>query len=82
VSGGGSADSMLQFQLKREGDGMKHRQKMKRRQRTHSELIFTPWKGSMTWHAVVWRRRSEERRHQGGDDAIWANTNLTVPKNE
>jgi hypothetical protein len=35
VAGGSSADSMLQFQLKREGDGMKHHRKMKRRQRTH-----------------------------------------------
>jgi hypothetical protein len=33
VAGGGGADSMLQFQLERESDGMKCCWKMKRRQR-------------------------------------------------
>jgi hypothetical protein len=32
---GGGTDSMLQFQLKRIGDGMKHCQKIKWRQRAH-----------------------------------------------
>jgi hypothetical protein len=34
-AGGGGADSMLQFQLEREGDGMNHCWKMKQRQRAH-----------------------------------------------
>jgi hypothetical protein len=60
VADNDGANSMLRFWLKREGDGMKHCQKMK--QRNQSRL------GSMgRKHDTAWRRRSEERWHQGGE---------------
>jgi hypothetical protein len=73
VANGGGADSILQFQLKREGDGMKHCQKMK--QMHQARLGFM---GS----AAAWRCWPEERRHRGGDDVSWDGTNLTGPKNK
>jgi hypothetical protein len=58
IAYGGGADSMLYFQLKRGGDGIKCCQKMKRRQRAHLDLMRR--KRDMTW-----RRWSEEKRHRG-----------------
>jgi hypothetical protein len=54
----GGADSMLQFQLEMGGDGMKHCQKMKRRQRARL--------GSMgRKRDTVWERDDISRRRGG-----------------
>jgi hypothetical protein len=68
MASGGGANSMLRFRLEREGDVMKHYQKMKRRQRAC--LGSMERKHDTTWrHGNVGRRRGstgKERRHQLG----------------
>jgi hypothetical protein len=63
VAGGGGADLILQFWLGRGGDGMKHCQKMKRRQRARL--------GSMGRRHDMTQRHGlcqpKERRHWGGE---------------
>jgi hypothetical protein len=48
VACGGGADSILQFQLERGCDGMKHYRKMKRMQRAH--LVSMGMKCDMVWY--------------------------------
>jgi hypothetical protein len=57
----GCANLMLQFQLERGGDRKRCCWKMKRRQ-------SSSWLNEKkVWHSVmVWRHRSEKRRHRGG----------------
>jgi hypothetical protein len=83
VADGSGADSMLQFQLKRGGDGIKHCQKMKRRQRAH--LGYMGRKCDTTRQCGdIDRRRcgTGEGKPQGGEDTSWADTNRTRLKNE
>jgi hypothetical protein len=77
---GGDADSMLQFRLETGDDGTKRCQKMKRGQR--ARLGSMGRKHDMTQqHDNIGRRRGgTERKGKGGEDASWADVNLTVPK--
>jgi hypothetical protein len=60
LAGSGGANSMIQFQLEREGEGMKRCQKMEWRQQTRL--------GSMgRKRDMVRQRRSEERWHREGN---------------
>jgi hypothetical protein len=69
---------MLQFQLKRGGDVMKHCQKMKRRQRACLDSMRN--KCDMAQRCGdIGRTRDGSR---GGDDGSWVDTNLTKPKNK
>jgi hypothetical protein len=52
----GGADSMLQFWLKRGGDGTKHCRKMKRRQRAHLGSMGRK-RDTVRWHDNIGRRR-------------------------
>jgi hypothetical protein len=68
VADSGGADSMFQFWLEREGDKMKHCQKMKQRQRACLAL----WEGSVTRRggmAMSARGEAAPGRGKGGDDA-------------
>jgi hypothetical protein len=58
VVGGSGADLMVQFQLKRGNDGMKHCQKMKQRQQPHL--------GSMERKCDMARRRGDVSWRRGG----------------
>jgi hypothetical protein len=72
-------DSMLQFQIKMGGDGMKHCQKMKRMQR--ARLV------SMGKKRDTAQRRNDVGRSRGGTEEAkgsrprsWTDTNLTDKK--
>jgi hypothetical protein len=58
VVGGGGIDSMIWFQLEREGDGTKSCQKMKRRQRTDLDSMGRK-------HEMAQRRGNVDRRRGG-----------------
>jgi hypothetical protein len=48
-----------------------------------SELVLAPWVGSMTWCggvATLARGEAALGREKGGDNASWADVNLTRPK--
>jgi hypothetical protein len=60
VVGDGGADSMIQFQLKRGCDRLKHYWKMKQRQRVHL--------GSMGRKCDTVRQRCDIDRRRGGTD--------------
>jgi hypothetical protein len=72
------ADSMLRFRLKREGDGMKHHWKMKRRQRARFSSIGRRCDNV----AMSASGEATPERRKGGDDANWVDVNLTKPKNK
>jgi hypothetical protein len=64
VVGGGDADSIFQFRLKRGGDGMKHCQKMKRRQRTRLHSMERKC-DTVQWRCDVDRRRDDTVNGKG-----------------
>jgi hypothetical protein len=77
VAGGGGADLMIRFRLKRGGDGTKHCRKKKRR---HSELILAPQEGSVIRCSVVVTSAegvTSLSRGKVGDDVSWVGVNLT-----
>jgi hypothetical protein len=81
VAGGSGIDSMLRFQLERGGDGMKFCRKMKRKQRAHLGSIGRKH-GMAQREATLAGGETAPQRGKGGDDASWADVNLTGPKNK
>ncbi len=80
VAGNGGVDSILQFWVEMEHNGIKCYRKMKR---GGNELILTQWEGSVTRRGGVTtsaRREATPEREKRGDDDSWAETNLTVLK--
>jgi hypothetical protein len=61
VAGGSGADSMLRFHLKREGDGLKHCQKMKQSQRARLDSMGRK-------HDTVRQRDDVSRRRDGTEE--------------
>jgi hypothetical protein len=80
VTNVGDADSMLRFWLERGDDGMKHCWKMKRIQR--ARLSMGRKRDTALRCGDVGRRRGGTGGGEGGDNASWDDTNLTVSKNE
>jgi hypothetical protein len=81
IAYGGGAVSMLQFRLEWGGDGIKRYGKMK----WANELVLAQWEGSVTRHSgVIMLARGEAapEGERGGDDASWADVNLTGVKNK
>jgi hypothetical protein len=60
---------------------MKHCRKMKRMQRARLGSMGRK-RDTARRHSDVVRRRSGTRERKGGDNASWADMNLTGPKNE
>jgi hypothetical protein len=77
----GCANSMLQFYLERGGDGTKRCRKMKPRQRARLGSMGRKC-GTVRWRDNASRRRGDTKGEKGGDDASWADANLTRPKNK
>jgi hypothetical protein len=78
----GDVDSMLRFQDERRSDGMKCCRKTKW---GRSELVWAQWEGSVIrCNGVATSARGEAAPERGkrGDDASWADMNLTAPKNK
>jgi hypothetical protein len=82
MTGGGGTDSMLQFQLERKGDGMKHCRNMKWKQQARlGSMERKAWHGA----AVSVKSTGGETalgREKGWYNASWDNGNLTLPKNK
>jgi hypothetical protein len=68
------------FLLEREGDRMKHYHPMKRRQRARLDPMEK--KRDTVRQAMTAGGEAAPGRENGGDDASWADTNVTKPKNE
>jgi hypothetical protein len=77
----GGVVSILQFQLKRGGDGTKRCRRMKQRQRTHLDLIGRK-RDTVRRRDDIDRRKGGTGEGKGRSDTSWADANCTRPKNE
>jgi hypothetical protein len=81
VVGGGGADTMLQFRLEMEGGGTKRCRKMKWRHRAHLASMGRKRERRDSVATSTGGEATPERGKRG-DNASWADANLTGPKNK